>query len=61
MNLYMLHYDDSVLGFAQDVSIWGRSVQQWRLRMMAQGATLEETTGRILRRLSMRSKLFDFS
>ena len=46
-------WDDKVddMLFAQESSVSGQFAQQWKLRMMAQGAALKEVAGSRLRRL----------
>ena len=45
--------------FAQDTSLAGQFVQQWKLRMRAQEATLKEVANSNLRRLLARNKTFN--
>ena len=49
---------DEDLLFAQDTSLAGQFVQQWKLRMRAQEATLEEVANSKLRRLLARNDTF---
>ncbi len=50
---------DGDLLFAQDTSLAGQFVQQWRLQMRAQEATLKEVAKSKLRRLLARNKTFN--
>ena len=54
-------WDDSEddLLFAQDTSVSGQFVQQWKLRMMAQEAALKEIANSKLRRLLAFNKTFN--
>ena len=49
---------DGVLVLAQDTSLSGQFARQWKPRMMAQGAALQEIASSRLRRLSAFNKSF---
>ena len=50
-----------ILAFAQDASSSGQFVQQWELRMMAQGAALKEIANSRPRRLLAFNKSFNYA
>ena len=54
-------WDDSEedLFFAQDTSLAGQFVNQWKLRMRAQEATLREVANSKLRRISAHNQTFN--
>ena len=61
MDLYGWDDSEDDLLFAQDTSLAGQFVNQWKLRMRAQEATLREVANSKLRRILARNQTFNCS